>query len=103
MNILTTGQLKYSRLLEPLRLVVNWNLLVIIGEINGEEAVVRERGQALGVVKQGLEEAHCVLLDVRLPHFPASIPFHSHLKQDIAILRVGDPIITAYSSKRILN
>ena len=95
MNILTTGQLKYSRLLEPLRLVVNWNLLVIIGEINGEEAVVRERGQALGVVEQGLEEAHCVLLDVGLPHFPlpASFPFHSHLKQDIAILRVGEPII----------
>ena len=81
LKILTTGNLKNSRLLEPLRLVINWYHLIIIGEINGDEAVVRERGQALGVVKQGSEEAGCVLLEVFLiSHFSASFSFNSHVK-----------------------
>ena len=99
LKILTTGNLKNSRLLEPLRLVINWYNLIIIGEINGDEAVVRERGQALGVVKQRSEETGCVLLEVFLIcHFPASFSFNSQVKLDAAILRVGEPIITIVHS-----
>ena len=66
LKILTTWNLHYCCLLESVRLVIDWNHLLIVGEMYSDEAVVSERGQILGVVKQGLEEADSVLLDIFL-------------------------------------
>ena len=76
--------------LEAFGLVVYWNF-VVVGEVNGDDAVVLKRWQAFGVVEQSLKKAGGVLLDPGLANLPPSLPFNSHLEEDTAVVRVLEP------------
>ena len=76
--------------LEAFGLVVYWNF-VVVGEVNGDDAVVLKRGQAFGVVEQSLKNAGGVLPDLGLANLSSSLPFNSHLEEDTAVVRVCEP------------
>ena len=65
--------------LEAFGLIVYWNLIVV-GEVNGDDAVVLKRWQAFGVVEQSLKKAGGVLPDPGLANLSSSLPFNSHLE-----------------------
>ena len=76
--------------LEAFGLIVCWNF-VVVGEVNGDDAVVLKRGQAFGVVEQSLKNARGVLPDLGLANLSSSLPFNSHLEEDTAVVRVCEP------------
>ena len=82
--------MKNIGVLEAFGLIVYWNL-VVVGEVNGDDAVVLKRWQAFSVVEQSLKKAGGVLLDPGLANLPFSLPFNSHLKEDAAVVRVCEP------------
>ena len=65
--------------LEAFRLIVYWNL-VVVGEVNGDDAVVWKRWQAFSEVEQSLKKAGGVLPDPGLANLSSSLPFNSHLE-----------------------
>ena len=65
--------------LEAFGLIVCWNF-VVVGEVDGDDAVVLKRWQAFGVVEQSLKKAGGVLPDPGLANLSSSLPFNSHLE-----------------------
>ena len=82
--------MKNLGVLEAFGLIVYWNL-VVVGEVNGDDAVVLKRWQAFSVVEQSLKKAGGVLLDLGLANLLLSLLFNSHLEEDTAVVRVCEP------------
>ena len=82
--------MKNHGVLEAFGLIVYWNL-VVVGEIDGDDAVVLKRWHAFSLVEQSLKKAGGVLLDPGLANLPSSLPFNSHLEEDTAVVRVCEP------------
>ena len=89
-SLLTIRHLKNLGVLEAFGLVVYWNF-VVVGEVNGDDAVVLKRWQAFSVVEQSLKKAGGVLPDPGLANLSSSLPFNSHLEEDTAVVRVCEP------------